>query len=168
MSNQEHEVKELIEEDTQQVLPEKSMLAKFVDLFGGAKQFNAAMAIFGPSILNVIQSQTENENPTIAMFQFGTGLITTAGNFLLFKNGDPSLHCRLGMFNGAMKALMGCVLFGVGLASTMGLEEGMGVASMVYLAYCAKTLASVVDLFNAAAYGKEALSQGDAPRVKND
>ena len=168
MSNQEDDLRKLIEEDEQQGLPEKSMLAKFVDLFGGAKQFNAAMAIFGPSILNVIQSQTENENPTIAMFQLGTGLIAATGNFLLFKNGDPSLHCRLGMFNGAMKALMGCVLFGIGLASTMGLEESMGVASLVYLAYCIKTLASVFDLFNVAAYGKEALSQGDSPRIKND
>ena len=168
MSGEEGKIEEQLNEDKLQGLPENSMLAKFVDLFGGAKQFNAAMAIFGPSILNVIQSQTENENPTIAMFQLGTGLIAAAGNFLLFKSGDPSLHCRLGMFNGAVKALMGCVLFGVGLASTMGLEESMGIASMVYLAYCTKTLASVIDLFNAAAYGKEALGQSDEPRVKND
>ncbi|KTD29761.1 hypothetical protein E3983_04445 [Legionella israelensis] len=138
--------------------PGKNLVNKLIDFFGGVKEFNTAMAILGPSIINVLQAQVENENGMLGMFQLGSGALLLSGNYMFFKNGDPSMHSRMGMVTGGMKTLLGVSLFAIGFAGAMGIDEGAGLTtSLAYLGYCSQTLASVIDLFNSAVYGKQVL-----------
>ena len=155
------------EDDRQE---QQSFSKNIVDFFGGVREFNTAMAILGPSIINVLKAQVQNETGMTAMFQLGSGVLQFSGNFLFYKHGEPSMHSRMGMLTGASKTLIGASLFAVGMIRALNTDDSSNfMITLGYLSYCCESLATVMDLFNAAAYGKQAINATQELRgLKNE
>ncbi len=150
---------------------ESNFTQRMIDFFGGVKEFNTAMALLSPSIINILQSQVENQTGMVGMYQLGSGALLLSGNYMFFKQGDPSMHSRMGMLTGGMKAVLGVSLFAVGMVKAVSQnDESSLMMSMMYLGYCSKTLSTVLDIFNTAVYGKQAWSAMHAyeKALKND